>query len=290
MLDSSLDGAPLKAVDSLQRYLALPIGSCLFGPTYAVWWRSVGLNGIVFWDRPDQDDVYRITRALDAELAPDVEPHASLIDARRVRAVDLGAFNALSEYVHRRKATFSRVVLRQALVRPEGLAGAAVAGFYAVLAPAFPVRVFTDPNLALRWLQVEQVERVVAELDGLFEKATASSSLVVALRAHLDRHLGVTTVAEAALALGLSARQLQRKLHDEHTCFQREETTAKIRAAKVLLLETSYDVKRIAVEVGCASVPHFCTLFRKEVSETPSQWRARQRPDVMDHQETRMEV
>lgn len=289
MLDSSLEGASFKAVDSLTAYLALPIGSCFYGPTYAVWWRSVDLNGIVFWDRPERDDVTRMTRALDAELAPGVQPHLSLIDARRVRAVDLGAFDALSEYVHRRREAFSRVLLRQALVRPEGLVGAAVAGFYAVLAPTFPVRVFTDPHAALRWLQVNQVEHVAAELDGLFETATASSSLVVALRAHLDRRVGVTTVAETAVALGLSARQLQRRLRDEHTSFQREETAAKVRAAKVLLLETSYDVKRIAVEVGCASVPHFCTLFRKEVSETPSQWRARRRPDTTDS-ETRMEA
>jgi AraC-like DNA-binding protein len=269
--------APIIPADTVDAYLARPVGSCLLGPTYAVYWYSPGLNGIVFWGRPEEEHLARVTRALEAELAPDVAPHASLVDARRVLAIDLGAFNKLSEYVHRRSASFSRVVTRQALLRPEGLAGAGVAGFYAVLAPSYPVDVFTAPEAALRWLGVDDEEVVAGEIDALYALATSSSCLVIALRAHLDQRPGAATLESAARALDMSTRQLQRKLLDARTSFQREEKAAKIRAAKTLLLETNYDIKRVAIEVGCASLQHFGALFRGVTCETPSQWRARQR-------------
>jgi len=263
--------------DTLAAYLGCPVGKCLLGPTYAVWWHSVHLNGIIFWDRPEEEHIQRVTRALEAELRPDVAPHASLIDARRVRAVDLGAFNCLSQYVNRRRDTFARLVTRQALVRPEGLAGAAVAGFYAVLAPSYPVSVFTDPHVALEWLGIGSAQQVASAVDSIYASATSSPSVVVALRAHLDQRLGASTLEEAARALDFSTRQLQRRLLDAGTSFQREENAARIRAAETLLLETNYDIKRIAIEVGFASLQHFGAFFRKATLETPSQWRSRQR-------------
>jgi AraC-like DNA-binding protein len=247
------------------------------GPTYVVWWYRQGLNGLILWDRPEEEHVRRIARALDAELAPGVTPHASLVDARRVTAVDLGAFTALSQYVQRRREPFSRLVTRQALLRPGGLAGAAVAGFYSVLAPGYPVNVFTEPTEALLWLGFAQDIRVVRELDDIYTGAVGSAPSVVALRAYLEQRQGAATLKDAARELDTSPRQLQRKLRNARTCFQNEEQAVKVRVAKTLLLETSYDIKRIAFEVGCASGQHFGKLFRKTTGETPSQWRARQR-------------
>jgi AraC-like DNA-binding protein len=269
--------SPFTVADTLAAYLASPVGNCLLGPTYAVFWHSAELNGLVFWDRPEEEHIQRVTRALDAELAPSVAPHGSLIDARRVQAVDLGAFNTLFQYVNGRRETFSRLVRRQALVRPEGLAGAAVAGFYAVLAPSYPVNVFTEPEAALAWLGIADAERVASEIDAVYASATSSPSIVVALRAYLEQRLGTSNLEEAARALDMSTRQLQRRLLDARTSFQREERTARIRAATTLLLETNYDIKRVALEVGFASLQHFGAFFRKVTHETPSQWRARHR-------------
>jgi AraC-like DNA-binding protein len=267
----------LAVVGEVDAYLARPIGTCLLGPTYAVWWYDVSVNGILFWDRPEEAHLRQVCRALDGELSPGVAPHGSLIDARRVRAVDLGAFNALSSYVNGRREAFSRCVTRQALLRPGGLAGAAVAGFYAVLAPSYPVSVFTEPLAALSWLGVENAARLARELDAVYEFATNSTSLVVGLRAHLDARLGSSSLEQAARALNLSTRQLQRRLLDAGTSFQHEERAARIRASQLLLLETNYDVKRIALELGFASHQHFGTFFRRVTTETPCQWRARQR-------------
>ncbi len=272
-----LPDSAVECVGTLEAYLARPIGRCLLGPSYAVWWHSASLNGLLLWDRPDEEHIHRITSALDAELFPNVQPHASLVDCRRVRAVDLGAFTALTEYVEQRRIDFARVVTRQALVRPEGLPGAAVAGFYAVLAPSYPVDVFTDPEAAFRWLGADRQSAVAEELDAIHATATGASSVVVALRAYIEQRHGEVTLKEAAHALEISPRQLQRKLRDASTCFQQEDQAARIRVAKNLLLETNYDVKRIAIEVGCASPQHFGVLFRKVVGTSPTQWRAGRR-------------
>jgi transcriptional regulator GlxA family with amidase domain len=90
---------------------------------------------------------------------------------------------------------------------------------------------------------------------------------------------GALTLRAAAKAFGVSPRNLQRRLSEAHTTFQHEQNAARLRVAKTLLLETNYEVKRIAIEVGCASLQNFSALFHKSTGESPSHWRARQRPD-----------
>lgn len=267
----------MRGASSVEAYLVHPVGSYLWGPTYVVWWSSVVLNGIMFWGKPDERDVQRITRALEGELQVGVRPHASLIDARHLTAVDLGAFNTLSKYVRSRREPFARVVEKQALLRPDGLAGAAVAGFYAVLTPSYPVGVFTDLADALGWLDREEEAATVAELSDIHLEAIGGSASVVALRSYLDESPGGVTLKSAAHTLGVSPRNLQRKLSEAQTSFQVEQNAAQLRLAKNLLLETEYDIKRIALDAGCASSQHFCALFRRLTGESPSEWRARQR-------------
>jgi transcriptional regulator GlxA family with amidase domain len=84
---------------------------------------------------------------------------------------------------------------------------------------------------------------------------------------------------DIAKAFRLSPRNLQRRLSEAHTTFQQEQNAARLRLAKTLLLETNYEVKRIAIEVGCASLQNFSALFHKSTGESPSQWRSHQRPD-----------
>lgn len=267
----------MRATYELADYLAAPRGSALIGPTFIVWWRSAALNGIVFWGRPEEKQVEAVTRALDAELGADVTRHASLIDARRVDAVDLAAFNRLSSYVRRRGETFARLITKQALLRPEGFAGAAVAGFYAILEPRYPVSVFTNPDDALAWLDVAREAALIEELEQLVASARADSPLLASLREYLQRQPSGATLHSVAAELGVSARSLQRKLREANTSFRREEREAQVRAARALLLDTELDVKQVASVVGCASVQHFTTLFRKWTGETPSRWRTARR-------------
>ena len=108
----------------LERYLSQPVGRYYRGPTFVVWWKSAELNGIVLWGRPEQEHIECITRALDAELSPSVVPHASLIDARRVREVDAAAFDAVGE----RPDRVERLRQREGALARHARSGRLVAG------------------------------------------------------------------------------------------------------------------------------------------------------------------
>jgi AraC-like DNA-binding protein len=269
----------VQGVATLEDYVSRPIGRYLWGPTYVVWFSSSSsFSGIMFWGRPEEEHIRRIVSAVDGELRWPVPPHVSLIDVRRISAVDLAAFTTLLQYVQARREPLARMLTRQAILRPDGLAGAAVAGFPAVLGRSHPLKVFTDPMAALRWLGAEREIGIVHELDEIHATASGGSAFVAAIRAHLERAPGTLTLKDTARAFGLSPRNLQRKLGEVHTTFQFEQHAARVRRAKTLLLETNYDLKRIAIELGCASLQNFSALFHKSTGESPSQWRSHQRP------------
>jgi AraC-like DNA-binding protein len=268
----------VRGVGTLEAYLSRPIGQYLWGPTFVVWWRSPNLNGIMFWGRPEEEHVQHVMGALAGEFRSGVRPHASLIDVRRVSVIDLGAFTALLRFSREHRDEFGRIVTGQAYLRADGLTGATVAGFPEVLDPAFPTKVFTDPVAALAWLGADDEIAVIDELDEIHATASGGSAFVAGLRAHLEASPRARTLGDTARAFGLSSRQMQRKLRDAHTTFQFEQNAARMRVAKTLLLETNYDLKRVAIEIGSASLQNFSALFHKSTGESPSQWRSRQRP------------
>ena len=140
-----------------------------------------GLFGIVFFGRPGGDDVERLVRSLKVELQPNVAPHRSLVDARRLEGVDAGAFQSLYRYVREQSAALRRQVTQLALVRPEGLQGAVVAGFYSVLDPPYPVKIFADPRGGLEWLG-EKTEPIAGELDAIVAGLIGQSPTVAGMR------------------------------------------------------------------------------------------------------------
>jgi AraC-like DNA-binding protein/ribosomal protein L35AE/L33A len=265
----------MHGVATLEAYLARPIGQYLLGPTYIVWWSSANLNGVTFWGRSNEDHVGVICQALAAEHAAHVAPHASIIDARFIESVDVAAFNRLAEHVRVHRERLCRVVTGQAVLRPDGFAGAVVAGFHHVLDTGYPSHTFVDTMAALRWLgtPVDEGQTTLWELDDYRMSAVGESPIVAALRAHLDERSGCTSLTMAARALRLSPRDLQRKLRDAQTRFKLEQRAAQVRLAKNLLLQTNHELKRIASDVGCASPQHFNALFREVVGESPGRWR-----------------
>jgi len=90
------------------------VGKYVAGPTYAVFWPHVGLNGTMFWGRPAEQDVDVVVRAWESDSKP-VTPHVALVDARGLQSVDLGAFDKLTRYLASRWVEFGRNITRQAL-------------------------------------------------------------------------------------------------------------------------------------------------------------------------------
>ncbi|MBF5043649.1 helix-turn-helix transcriptional regulator [Aggregicoccus sp. 17bor-14] len=266
----------MQAAGGLEDYARAPVGRYLGGEGHLHWTRGPALCGLILWGRPDEAQLQRITRVLDVELPP-APPHASLVDARRLEGVDPGVFARFAHYMGARAAGFGASVQRQALVRPQGLVGALVAGFYALRAPAYPVRVFEAPEEALAWLGCTDAPALARQLDALWTGEAGESATVRALGEALRADLAQASLARAARALGLSERTLQRRLQLAGTTFQAELHRAQVRCAQALLRDSDLKLTAIALEVGCASLQHFSGLFRRLTGESPSHWRARAR-------------
>jgi AraC-like DNA-binding protein len=258
-----------------------PVGRYVGGETFVHFCASPGLWGVLLWGRPSEADARQLGRSLVFELAPPAQPHVSIVDASRLDGGDAGAFGALERYVTRYAELLHQWVLRLAVVRPGGLGGAMVAGAYEVLPRPYPVAVFGDPRAALDWLAPAgdgpPHDALATALSELYAEAQRTPAFVSALRVLLDGHLGGVPVTDAASALGMSERTLQRKLSEVGTTFQDEMGDARVRAAKRMLLDGDAPLTEIAFEVGCASLQHFSALFRKRTGRSPSAWRKLQR-------------
>lgn len=183
----------------------------------------------------------------------------------------------LDDYVRGHLEQLARQVTRLALVRPDGIAGAVVAGFFEVLPRPYPVQIFAATTPALAWMDASDPARLAAALDALHREATGASPIVTALGAVLDRHLSGMSVGGAARELGLSERTLQRRLSAAGTSFLDELHRARLRAAQRLLLDSDVPITTVALEVGCATPQHFSAMFRRFTGCSPSDWRRERR-------------
>ncbi len=264
----------MRAAGDIDDYRDDPVGASLALSRALVFCARPTLWGFALWGTPTEADLARIVPLLRLELDRDAEPHASLIDVRRLEASDPRAFAVLSKYLRANFDAFRRQVTRLALVRPPGVLGATVAGFYQVAGAPYPVRVFDDLPAACTWLRAPGL---ATQLDAAVADASQISPLVMALRRWLDAHLDDASLPRAAKAVSRAARSVQRDLAEAGTTFHAEVDAARVRLAKRLLAETDSPLTEIAYDVGCASPQHFSTLFRRVTAMTPSKFRSSNR-------------
>ncbi|WNG13976.1 helix-turn-helix domain-containing protein [Cystobacter fuscus] len=269
----------VRSADGLDDYLQDPIGRYFVGESFLHWYASPDVCGFTVWGRPGEAQISRLTQVLNVELAP-AAPHVSLVDARRVESPDANGLSVLVKYMAPRISDFSQTVRRQALVRPEGIAGAVVGGFYSLVSSSYPTRAFADPLEALGWLGRPEPEArtLLVELNELVMRQQGQSPLLGELHRVLRTRLcDELVLADIAREMGMSERTLQRRLRESGTSFQAELNTVQVRTAQALLLNSDAKLTAVAAEVGCASLQHFSSLFRKLTGESPSAWRARHR-------------
>ena len=250
-----------------------PVGRYLLGRQWLYWCARPTLYGITLWGRPTEDDVGVLSRALTVELAADVPPHLSLIDARHLEGVDAGAFSILSTYVQTHHARLSRQVTRLALVKPSGFAGAVTAGFYEVLDAPYPVKLFDGMNAAFDWLSGQPEDGLRQRLESAYEAVAGVSPLVAQVRTLAKSALLTIDVHHVARELGLSDRTLQRRLKAVGTTFQYELNHVRIAEARHRMLDSDAPLTQIALEVGYGSLQHFSGHFSRIEGCSPSTWR-----------------
>jgi AraC-like DNA-binding protein len=264
----------VRAAADPSNYREQPVGAYLAMPCTLVFSAHAALWGFAMWGRPSRADLRRMVSLLAIELEPRVAPHLSLVDTSRLETGDSHNFAVLTQYLQANWDAFKVKVTRLALVRPPGLVGATVAGFFEVAGAPYPVRVFRELSAAATWLRAPELAR---QLDAVIVGASALPSVLLEVRQWLEGNLVDAELARAAAAMARAPRSLQRHLAAAGTSFQRELDAARVRVAKRQLAESNAPLTEIAYDVGCASPQHFSALFRRVTGHAPSGWRARRR-------------
>lgn len=254
-----------------RKFEEAPLGRYLVGDGYCYWCGAEDLFGFLLFGRPGAAAMERLVGALKVELLPGIAPHRSLVDTSLVEAVDPGAFDALQRYVSSHHARLSQQVTRLALVRPPGLVGAVVAGFYQVLDSPYPARAFDRLGPALAWLEcgegwAPRLEALRAEVSGVAPLLSTLRGALAALGPRAD-------LAQVAKQLAISDRTLQRRLTALGTSFAQELGRQRMQLAQQLMRESDAPLTEVAISSGFGSLQHFSAAFRKATGKSPSDWR-----------------
>jgi AraC-like DNA-binding protein len=249
-----------------------PVGRYLAGRRFVLGFPTPRLQVLIGWGAIGAREASELATVLRAQHER-VPRHASLVDLRRLLGVDEPAVAVLAAAMHASQRLNALVTTRSAVVRPPGLSGLAVAGFWQVVDAGYPVRVFVDPAAALRWLghPRTQITRDLAAWDRL-HVACAGGDLTDRLRKLLARRPGLAAAA-AARELAVSTRTLQRALAGDATSFRAESEGARVAAALELLRDDERSIKEVAAQVGMTSPSAFAALFRRRTGRSPRAWR-----------------
>lgn len=262
----------LSRAADLEAFEADPVGRFHGASSWMHWCASPSFWGVLLWGRPGREDALALIRSLRLELAAGARPHVSLVDVSRLSSVDLSAFELLNAYVSEQHRALSEKVSRLALVRPEGMAGAVTAGFYEVLEAPYPVKLFDTAANAVGWLAEAPGAALLPSLAEAHAGLTSRPPIVTQLRAKLRADLEMGS-KEAARALAVSERTLQRRLSEANTSFQAELRAVRIESAKAMMRDSDASLTRIALDCGFRSLQNFSAVFRREEGEAPSAWR-----------------
>lgn len=258
----------------MQAVLADPIGSYFAARSFAVWFQPRLAGAFVFGELHPADEPALATLL----VSPVLEPGYDLLcDCGTVEKFDERGFALLSAFLDSR-SDLLRLLRRFAFVRPAGLAGAGFAGlFYERVQPILEAGLFADRSEALDWLGYDRRATERAEIEELVATVYAVPVVVRRLREFMVAKMAATTLGEAASALAMSERSLQRELAAAATSFRDETTRVRVRLAESLLATSDEKIESIARRLGFASVPAFTTMFGRAVGESPHEFRERRR-------------
>jgi AraC-like DNA-binding protein len=260
----------------LEAFLRDPVGRYVAGRAFFRFCASRDLSGYVIWGDLGEADLRALEAQVAVEAKGDAPPHRSLVDLRRVTSIDPSGLAILRGAVAELGRHLGQKIITMVLVRPDNLVGAVLEGIQSLVTFAHPVEVVADMNEAFELLGIAD-RGLVEELATVHRGLQPAARLVVDLHAVFESGGPDMALSAVAGALKLSARSLQRRLHDVGTRFQRERNLAQVRRAQRLIVETDATLSEIALEVGCHSLQHFSTLFRRITGRTPSDWRAEER-------------
>jgi AraC-like DNA-binding protein len=254
-----------------------PIGRAAAGDHHMMWCVDAALAGVTLWGRPTAADLEDLFALLSLPHHPWLQqPCAMVVDGALVEGVDPPTFQALVDLALRHRAAIRGRTHRQAVVHPAGLPGALFAGFNSLLDPDYEWRAFMSLGEALMWLGRPDADALGDEVTRMVAAAVQTSPLVARLGTWLAGSFGRPSIAEAATALGVSVRSLQRHLAAHGMSFREIGEDVTMARAEALLLDTDLKIESIAHQVGCSG-EYLIKSFRRRKGLTPGEWRKQRR-------------
>ena len=239
------------------------------GENVLFWSASDGLGGIAVWGRPPRREIEQFITLAESILCGGVlAPRAILADLRELEAVDADSFELVRDHVLRVGPRLAELGVREAVLRPRGLVGAVVAGFYAASPWLSSHRVFETSADAEVWLGRPELRAHLEQVEALRAVQLQARSPLYALRSLLECE-PAATIEDAARALSMSTRSLQRHLRAASSTYRGELRDARLRRARALLDEGT-KVAAIAAEIGFKSSQHFATWFKRHTGASPT--------------------
>jgi AraC-like DNA-binding protein len=234
------------------------------------WWPNPQLWVVSLFGNPPLEAARRLTDRFTDNADAGVR-HSTLFDVRGLVGVSPEPFNHLAHFVGEHRAHLESATDRVAIVLASTVADALSHGIVAMTRIRFPVETFDAPAPAFAWLGVDDPGAMAAEHEQRIERAR---SVLPELRAFLRRSPSAS-LDQAAAALAVSTRQLQRLLKKLDLSYRDERARVRVELAKKLLLTGDLKVEAVAAEVGYAKLQNFVDAFRKVTGETPGAWRDR---------------
>lgn len=232
------------------------------------WWPTPHLWVVSLFGDPPIDAARRLTDRFTDNADAGVR-HSTLFDVRALVGVSPEPFNHLTAFVTEHRAHLESATERVAIVLSSTVADALSHGIVAMTGIGFPVQTFDALTPAFAWLEADDPAALAAELDRRIERGR---SVLPKLHEFL-RDNPSASLDDAASALAVSTRQLQRLLKKLDVSYRDERARVRVELAKRMLLTGDLKVEAVAAEVGYAKLQNFVEAFRKVTGETPGAWR-----------------
>jgi len=241
-----------------------------------VWCASPKLCGARVWGRPDADETRRILR-LFGEYPKVTDPTFDMIlDTRDVEHVDPDGLKELTGWMAEHRAAFVERMRVTCIIR-EGPNGFMLVGLMPAIVEGRAFRVTTDAVAAFREIAGDEGAAIADEIDAAAARLQGVPRELQLVRSLLATRLDAT-IDMAAKSAGTSPRSLKRLFSKHGTSFHDEVVTARMKAARELLLGTDLKVAAIGARLGI-SERAVTMLFRAKTGMTPIEWRTKNRAD-----------
>jgi AraC-like DNA-binding protein len=215
-----------------------------------------------------------MTRLFDGfmQMGPSID---LLLDGSGMEGLDVSSLLVFTDWTRDRLDELRRRVHRQVGVISPGVIAFMLAGIMPIVGAGWPLTVLTDRREALRRLLPDGGDALCDELTALAQELSGVAPVVMQLRRLLAERQGQMTLSEAARAMGLSSRSLQRALGAGGSTYREEQQQVHFRRAEELLAGDE-KIGSIASRLGLSDRA-LTALVRARSGLTPTELRERLR-------------